>query len=264
MTPASRKALVAALSLMALSTTSHAVVIFNDTFGSGTGSWYKAGTENTLANSSGQLSWSGGFGGTNDAIRQVIGRSMAAQTLTVGQTIRLTFDYTQTSADTDQLFRVGLFNSATPPAADAWSTTGTLVGAYTGYYSFIRDNAVDNQARTESATDTNTTATGPTNTVTTAITTSSLATSTNLLQSTQYSAVFEVTLTTASQMNTVFTMNGYSVTGQTSTIYNGFDTVVLRSVRPVMFDNIQVEVIPEPSTALLGGLGLLLLLRRRR
>ena len=33
---------------------------------------------------------------------------------------------------------------------------------------------------------------------------------------------------------------------------------------PITVDNFQLEVIPEPSAALLGGFGLLALMRRRR
>lgn len=258
--------IAATVAVFSLTSASQAAVIFTDTFDSGTGAWFKAGTENTLGNSSGQLSWSGGTTGTTDAIRQVIGRAMAAQTLTVGQTIRLSFDVTQTveTSSPGNILRVGLYNVANPPTADAWSTSGALVGAYSGYTSFVRDSAVDQQAREETGTDTNATSTGPT-IAGTNITTSGNGQSFNIVLNTQYQAVFDVTLTSFTQVNTLLTLsNGYSVAGQTSVVNNGFDMVVLRSIAPVLFDNIQVSVIPEPSTALLGGLGMLALLRRRR
>jgi MYXO-CTERM domain-containing protein len=40
--------------------------------------------------------------------------------------------------------------------------------------------------------------------------------------------------------------------------------VIAGAVDGTLVDNIQVSTIPEPSAALLGGLGLLALLRRRR
>lgn len=249
-------------SLTILTATSHAAVIFTDTFASGTGAWYKAGTANTLANSgSGQLSWTSSASNVNE----VIGRAMAAQTLTVGQTIRLTFDYTQTSATASDILRVGFYNVDTPPAADAWSTTGTLVGAFSGYTTFVRDNsATGNVARFDTGTDTTAITDGLTITGT-AITSPTNTQNLNIALNTPYQAVFNVTLTSATQVNTLFTLsNGFSVAGQTSTVYNGFDTVVLRTVNSALFDNVQVEVIPEPSTTLLGGLGLLVLMRRRR
>lgn len=257
-----RQHAIALASLVLLTATSHAAVIFTDTFDSGTGAWYKAGTGNTLANSgSGQLSWSP----IPSNVSEVIGRAMAAQTLTVGQTIRLTFDYTQTSTTASDILRVGFYNVGTPPAADGWSTTGTLVGAFSGYTTFVRDNsATGNVARSETGTDTTSNTDGPTMGGTT-ITSPSNTQNLDIVLNTPYQAVFDVTLTSASQVNTLFTLsNGFSVAGQTSTVYNGFDTVVLRTVNSALFDNVQVSVIPEPSIALLGGLGLLMVLRRRR
>jgi hypothetical protein len=258
--------------LAALNATSQSAVIFTDTFASGTGSWFRASNVNTLANNgSGQLSWSSsnGLGSPNDGVAQVIGRSMAAQTLTVGQTIRLTFDYTQTTATAGDILRAGFYNVATPPTADAWSTSGTLVGAFSGYTTFVRDaSATGNIARSESTTDTNAVTTGPTMAVTGTfanITSPANIQNIDIAVNTQYQAVFDVTLTSLTQVNTLFTLsNGFSVAGQTNTVYNGFDTVVLRTVNSALFDNIKVEVIPEPRAALLGGLGLLALLRRRR
>lgn len=260
---------LAAASLAILTATSQAAIVFTDTFDSGTGAWYKAGTANTLSNNgSGQLSWSSGTG-ANDAVRQVIGRAMTTQTLTVGQTLRLTFDYTQTTATVGDLVRVGFYNVAAPPTADGWSHPSANVGAFTGYTTFVRDaSASGNLARSETATDTNTELTGPTMAVAgtfTNITSPANTQNIDIVANTQYQAVFDVTLTSATQVNTLFTLsNGFSVAGQTNTVYNGFDTVVLRTINSALFDNVQVEVIPEPSAALLGGLGMLALLRRRR
>ena len=59
----------------------------------------------------------------------------------------------------------------------------------------------------------------------------------------------------------------YSVAGSqtTGTTLNTFDTAVLRADSgTALYDNVELSVIPEPSAALLGGLGMLALLRRRR
>ena len=270
MKPSIKQHAITLASLAVLSASAHATVIFTDTFDSGTGAWYRAGTVNTLSNSSGQLAWSGsvgsGGGGDYDAVREVIGRAMTAQTLTMGQTLRLTFDYTQTVATAGDILRVGFYNVGTPPTADGWSTSGTTIGAFSGYTTFVRDdNATGNLARSETATDTTATSTGPTMAATANITSPTNTQKIDIAVNTTYQAVFDVTLTSATQVNTLFTLsNGFSVAGQTSTVYNGFDMVVLRTVNPALFDNIQVSVIPEPGSALLGGLGMLLALLRRR
>ena len=259
---------LAAASLALLVTTSHATVILNDTFDSGTGGWFRAGTDGTLANDSGQLSWSP----DNDAIREVIGKSFTTQTLAVGETISLTFDYTQTTAATGNIFRVGFYNVATPIAADGWGTGGTLVGAFSGYNGFIRDNSGSaNTIRTESGTANNQVTTGPSIGGTQLATISGNNTQFDILQDTQYKVLFELTRSSSTQMDAVFNLTSldglttyHNITGSTSTVQDDFNTVVLRSIVPVLYDNIEVSVIPEPSAALLGSLGLLALLRRRR
>lgn len=260
-----------AFALALLTTTSQGTVIFTDTFDSGTGSWFKAGTENTLSNSSGQLSWSSGNTGTTDAIRQVIGRNFGTQTLNVGETIRLTLDYTQDSATTGNLLRVGLYDVGTQITGDGWSTSETLIGTFAGYTGFIRDSATTSTIRTDSGTDTSATNTGPTIAGTQLTTIAGTGTTFDILASTQYKVIFELTRTSATQMDAIYRLASFdgltthqNITGSTTIVQGDFDTVVLRSIVPSLFDNVQLEIIPEPSAALLGGLGLLALLRRRR
>lgn len=262
---------LAAASFVILTATSHAAIVFTDTFDSGTGAWYRAGTVNTLTNTSQQLSWTTSAGGTTDAIRLTIGRAFPTTSLAVGQTLRLSFDVTQSGTTSLNILRVGLYDVATPITADDWSV-GSNVGAFAGYVSFIRDNSLlANPARYDAGTDTNNTTTGPTMAGTGI---GSVVTQYDILQSTTYQGVFDITRTSPTQMDTLFTLSSgitthFSVSGTTSSIVNSFDTALLR-VDPTLtnatalFDNIQLEVIPEPSAALLGSLGLLALLRRRR
>ena len=245
---------LAAASLALLVATSHAATVFTDTFDSGTGGWFRAGTDGTLANDSGQLSWSP----ANDAIREVIGKSFTTQTLAVGETIRLTFDYTQTTAATGNIFRVGFYDVANPITGDGWgaTTSGTLVGAFEGYNGFIRDDSGSaNTIRTESGTANSNVTTGPSIGGTQLATISGHTTQFDIVQDTQYKVLFELTRSSSDQMDAVFKLTSFdgltthqNITGSTSTVQDDFNTVVLRSVVPVLFDNIQVEVISDLTT----------------
>lgn len=270
----SRRFALTAAAVLGLTATSQAAIVFTDTFDSGTGAWYRAGTANTLTNSSGQLSWSTGLGSGLDQAHQVIGRSFTSTSLGVGETMRLTFDITQSGTTSLGIVRVGLFDVTTPITGAGWSTNGTLIGNFTGYSSFVRDNvATGNPARYESATDTNSDATGPTVTFPATAEIGNNNTVYDIAQSITYQGVFDVTRTSLTQMDTLFTLsdgvNNFSLSGTTSNIVGSFDTVVFRmgpdsGTATALYDNVQLQVIPEPSTALLGGLGLLVLLRRRR
>lgn len=270
--PTIRQCALAAASLAFVTSTCHATVIFTDAFASGTGSWYSGGSTGTLANSSGQLSWAPSA--VSDVTRAV-GRSFTTQTLDVGQTIRITFDYTQNAATTSDIIRVGLYDVANPITANEWSSAGTTVGGFAGYYGFFRDNDFSNPnlLRTDSGTDTTSLANGPTMSVA-AATFSTIAghtTTFNIVQGTKYQAVYELTRTSSTVMSSVFKLSSGVTTHQLMTgstlsgvFGNSFDTVVIRPNGPILLDNIEVSVIPEPSAALLGGLGMLALLRRRR
>ncbi len=251
--------------------TSHASVIFTDTFDSGTGNWHMAysNDDSTLANDGdGRLSWTTASDGGGT---EVIGRSFTSQTIPVGYTITLSFDYRQTSAT--GIFRLGLYNlSEGAFSADDWANTST--GTYAGYTTFIRDNG-SNVARREAASFTTSVNNGYPTLGTVGIsniTTAGGTTNYTFENNKDYQFSFSITRTSATQTDTLFTvMDGatvrYSVAGsQTSgTHLDVFDTAVLRvQSGTALFDNVQVSVIPEPSTALLGGIGLLALLRRRR
>ena len=106
--------LVVALVLGAVVATGHAQVIFTDTFDSGTGNWYQSGTAGTLTTSDNQLSWLRG-----GQTRETIGRSFSAQSIGVGESIRLTFDFKQNASV--GILRAGLYNVGTPIAAGNWA-----------------------------------------------------------------------------------------------------------------------------------------------
>lgn len=269
---------LAAASLALLTATSQAAIIFTDTFDSGTGSWFTGGssgavvnaTTGILANSSAQLSWTPSSSGD---ITRAIGRSFTSQTVAVGQTIRVTFDYTENYAATtnDVALRVGFYDVANPITANQWSTSGGTVGLFNGYYGFIRDTGTTNTLRTESATDTTAVNTGPTVATSVTLTTTGDSVTYDIVQSTQYKVLFEVTRTSSTQMSSVMKLTSFdglttyqNLTASTATVQSNFDTLVVRPNGATLLDNIKVEVIPEPSAALLGGLGLLALLRRRR
>lgn len=267
---ASKRLLIAAAVLLTAPLSSHAAtVVFTDTFDSGTGAWYKAysNASTTLANDAGRLSFTSGQGGGFE----VIGRSFSPQTIPIGETMTLSFDYRQTSAT--GIIRVGLYDlSAGAFSADNWANTNS--GTYAGYTTFIRDNGT-NIARREASNFTTATGNGyPSYGVTgiTDITSSGGLTNFTFQNNTDYQFIFSITRTSATQTDTLLTvMEGaierYSVAGsQTSGTHSDvFNTVVLRTVSgTALFDNIQLTVTPEPSTALLGGLGMMCLLLRRR
>lgn len=267
------KQLVLGATSIALLTVSSqaATIVFTDTFDSGTGSWFTGGNTGTLSNSSGQLSWSPS--GTND-ITFSIGRSFVSQAVAVGETIRLTMDYTQNAATANDIIRVGFYDVTNPISANQWSTSGATVGAFSGYYGFMRDNAAPatpSGLRTESATDTTAANTGPTvqSVAPTFTTIAGTTTTFDIVQSTSYRIVFELTRTSPTVMSSSYTLSSgttthQNMTGSVAIVQNSFDALVIRPNGPILLDNIEVTVIPEPSAALLGGLGLLALLRRRR
>lgn len=269
-TPPKFTALAAAGLLLLAITPAHSAVVFSDTFDSGTGDWYRYGTSGTLTNTSEQLSWTRVI----DGPRETIGRSFTTQTIGVGESIRFTFDFTQSGTTSLGILRAGLYDVATPIADENWGNNN--IGAWSGYYTFVRDNSASgNVARQHAGTTTtvnanfNNPGSGPGEGGLT-ITNPSNSTQFDILQDGSYQGIFEVFRTSTTEMTTLFTVSSgstthFSVQGITSNVQSDFNTVILRSGGgTVLFDNMQVAVIPEPSTALLGALGLLALLRRRR
>jgi autotransporter-associated beta strand protein len=237
-----------------------ASVVFLDTFDSGTGNWYKGGTEGTLSTVAEELSWEPGS--TDDA-RNNIGRSFSSTSVAVGETIRLTFDYRKVSATAD-ILRAGIFNTTTPITVDNWAS-GNLIGAYSGYYTFIRDNSASTHIPRYQAYGSSSNINGPLNTSgVTAIGSATTQYNINDNGTVTYQGVFEITRVSASQIETLFTLSSggtthISVPGTNTTtehMMSEFNTVALRTrYASVLFDNIKLEVIKADGTWITDGNG---------
>lgn len=251
--------------ILLLSGFSHASVIFTDTFDSGTGAWYKGGSNGTLANDNGALSWDENGGDS----QEVIGRTFASTTLEIGETLRLSYDFRQTDV-TPSIIRVGLYNFQNAITADSWAVT--IGGTVQGYYSYLRDDSnAGNGARRESISLNTTAGIGPTINTSNTIGTNTVQGDIANDGSKTYQVYFEVTRVSATETITSFrVMDGATnvvyVDGTSSVLYNTFNTVAIRSQGgTAIYDNIKLEVIPEPSAVFLSLTGLLgLTLRRTR
>ncbi len=256
---------LAAIFSMAVGVT-QAQVLFTDTFDSGVGTWYIGSTLNqggnsTVTNVSGELQFTVGAAQNKD---EVIGRSFAEQTLAVGQTIRMTFDFRQTT--TTAILRAGLADrTATAIISDGWAytTSGTGSGSYSGYYSFVRDaSALGNASRKDTLTAfTNVDASGAPTFSSTGINfpTPGTADTTNFNinddGTVTYQGSFEITRTSLTQVDTILTLSSgmtqhFFIDGRdTSGTLNVFDTALLRLDQGTgFFDNIKVEVTPDLTT----------------
>jgi hypothetical protein len=80
-----------------------------------------------------------------------------------------------------------------------------------------------------------------------------------------YQGVFEVTRTSLTEISTLFTLSSgmgthFSIPATTTVVQDNFNTAVLRIAGgTALFDNIQVSVIPEPSTVAIIATGISLL-----
>ena len=250
--------LALAFGLLQAASTAGAAPVFSDDFDDGTtGNWYRGGTNGTLSNAGTTLNWAeAGSGGD-----EVIGRSFTTQALGIGETLQFKFDYTMTGGVS--IVRAGLFDTATTVAADGFQPAND---GYDGYYTFLRDNSSSaNNARFEDESSDYILAGGTT--------IGSATTQFDMQLNTQYLVVFDVTRTSASQIDTLIEFNSsdgstthMSVTGtDTTNLQTSFDGAFIRTTGgPVVLDNISVTLIPEPATIALVAGGLLGLRRRRR
>ncbi len=256
------KPLILTAALAALAIGSAQAQIFTDT--TGFTNWYKGAVPGTLTKGVNDLVWT--EGGNNN--EEVIHRLFTDTTLTVGQTMRFTLDWTQ-SGGSSSIVRMGL-SDANPDTGGNGDVTADADG-YTGsgYYSFIRDNSASaSSARYETMTN-YTALTGSNET---------FANNTAVFDlvdngTKTYNLIFDVTYTSLTRVDTAFKIfdgvtEVYSVTGNTTAnIVNKFDVASFRvSGGTATLDNLQVAVIPEPSTfaLLAGGLATLVVFRRRR
>lgn len=238
-----------------------ATTIFEDTFDSGTGAWYKADTQTatTLSNSSGALSQA--VGSAND-MSEVIGRSFSEETIAVGETLRLTFDFTPQSAFT--IIRAGFYDlDGRSATADDWSGAGPASGTWAGYTSFLRDNSATNHAaRSDSGSFTGAQNIGPTMPFADAIGTSTSQFDLTNDGTVTYEGLFEFTRTSSGQIDTLFSLSTGATTHltvagtDTTSPLTTFDTVIFRSTAgTVEFDNIKLEVIPDEPTPMALNVG---------
>ncbi|MBC8126350.1 MAG: PEP-CTERM sorting domain-containing protein [Gloeobacteraceae cyanobacterium ES-bin-144] len=245
-----------------------AAVIFDDT--TGFAGWYKGGSSGTLTKGS-TLAWTEN---STTSGYEVIGRSFVGSTIAIGETITLTFDWTQSSATVD-IIRAGLYNIGGTLTADSWagangSTPGSI-GTFEGYYSFLRDSGAGKEARIDSGNNTGNT-NAPVILAGTNIGTNT--TNVNLTDNgtVTYQVLFSVTRTSASQVATLFDIRSgltsvLSVAGNqtTGTTFSTFDSAFIRSSGGTMtLDNIKLSVVPEPSQHILAAIGLASLAFRRR
>ncbi len=248
-------------------------VVFTDTFDDATtGAWHSGGDLGTLENDDEQLSWT-----PDDAtgMRRVIGRSFSTQTIAeVDDWIEFTFDYTRTDGGFN-ILRVGLFHLEDPIAADDWANDSD--NAWSGYYTFIRDNGTnlarvhDQDGMAVPGSDASGALNGPTFAGTNMTVTEGGGTDASVALNTQHQGSYRVTRTETG-IETLFTFSDgantlYSVAANTTTTWEDFNTVAIRTDQgTVLFDNMQVTVIPEPGTAGLMAIfaGAALLRRRLR
>lgn len=250
----------AIIAMLTLQSTSAAIIASD---AAGFQNWFKGSTTGTLTKGE-TLVWA--ERGSNN--EEVIMRSFTDTTLALGETMRFTADWTQSSGSAG-IVRMGL-SDANPDTGGNGDVTFDGDGfTGSGYYSFIRDNSTyDSLARYENFTSftplTGSNASFGTN-----------STQTNLIDNgtKTYSLVFDVTYVSTGQVDTLFTiLDGatavYSLSGTTTAnILNTFDTASFRvSGGTATLDNLEISVVPEPSTyALLAGLAMFgLVLRRRR
>ena len=184
----------------------------------------------------------------------MIGRGFRSQTIGVGDTITLSFDFRQKAAT--GILRFGLHNLVeVAVSADHWARTSS--GSYAGYTTFIRDNGT-NIARSETADfdnrDDNNFPTHGTSGTTRTITVDGGNTNFTFQNDTDYQFTFSVTRVSEDQTDTVLlVMEGdterYNVVGShtSSPHFDTFNAATLRvgGSGTALFNNIEL-LGPEP------------------
>lgn len=190
---------------------------------------------------------------TTAGFRGLLGTMGTATTIEIGETLILTLDgrYVQTPGNNSGGMRLGFTTAAARDNA-FFAQVGT--GGSTAYI-VGRDSTGDSSPGS-----------GPVGTVTTLSSTSSGSTYATLSTS-PFSIVFSVERTSADEYEIVSNVNGAIRTATSATGYSSFDSVFIRSggiSADLRVDNVSVNLIPEPGVGLLGALGALCLVRRKR
>lgn len=200
----------------------------------------QSGTANALRLSTGN-SWQG-----------MLGTMASSTTIPVGHTLTLSFigQYTETPTNIANGLRFGFVSGSMDNAFGMQVGIGTNTSR-----GILTDSGVDGSPLTGT---------------TTGLTSVAGGTAVAAFSTSVYTASFAITRTDTNTYNYFGDVNGstLSATG----IVGGFDNynaIVIRNAgtgnsADFQIDNVSVTLVPEPSAALLGGLGLLVLLRRRR
>ena len=189
-------------------------------------------------------------GTTTATFEGMLGTMASSTTIPIGHTLTLSFigQYTEAPGNTFGGLRFGFLNSV-----DLDNAFGMTVGTGGDTFRGIQSGGNGSPLAGGSVTDY------------TEVTGGAAVTS---ISTSVYTASFAITRTATNTYSYFGDVNGstLSATG----IVGGFDNynrIFIRNGSPTadfQIDNVSVTLIPEPSAALLGGLGLLALLRRRR
>lgn len=192
--------------------------------------------------------------GTGVTFQGMIGTMPTSTTIAIGETLTLSF--------------IGQYTEAPGNVAG-----GLRFGFISAYNNTTNANA-DNAIGVQSGTGTNNTLTlnrdttpngGPLGGTTVTMATT---TGTQNIGTSVYTASFAITRTGTSAYSYSGNVNGSTVSAIGETVgfgnYNAIAIVNGNTDADFRIDNVSVTLVPEPRAALLGGLGLLMLLRRRR
>lgn len=272
----------AALLLALSSVSAHSATLLNDTFSdneratqslTGSAAWGFSPNNggNTLSASTSALVYTAAAAGAAQYSTAYFTASGSPVTLAVGETISLNFDFTLSSiVNSADAFRFALLSSHGTRMPSGFSgsnqafSNSAVFGASDGYQAWINPGGTSFQLREEFVSVVPTPFSGSAQIGTTNTTSLGLAANTN------YSANISVTRSATGALVSS-TINGVTNSFLDTSGKFEFDSVsfftstaAVPTSGTLTVDNVNVSVIPEPSAALLGGLGALALLRRRR
>lgn len=182
--------------------------------------------------------------------RGMIGTLGSTPTINLGDTLTLSFSgrYYEAPGNSSGGFRFGIINSGDLDN-NFFAQLGT--GGNAGF-GLLRDLGGDDSPGAGTTSAIASTASGATY--------ATLGTS-------AFSAEFSITRTGVSEYALSVNVNGAIRTATTTTGWNDYNAIFIRNggiSNDFLVDNVTVTLVPEPTAILLGGLGLLGLLRRRR